>query len=158
MLCAFLQQNRSVLMWKTEGLSDDMARQAPFASDLSMIGVLAHLALVETSWFREVFAGDDVDYLRDFGYDFDEDIHAEWHLMGTETLADARAVYTAAVEGANAVIETSDLEAMSAQERGGDRFSLRWTIIHMIEETARHTGHLDVLREHLDETMGYLPD
>ena len=157
MLLSFLQQNRAVALWKTEGVSDELARQSPFASDLSMIGVISHLAVVETGWFREVFAGHDIDYQAEFGYDFEADHDAEWHLDGTETLADARAMYTAAVEAANAVIEAADLDQMSAQERGGDRFSLRWCIIHMIEETARHAGHLDVLVEHLSGATGYLP-
>lgn len=156
-LHAFLQQNRDVLIWKAEGISDEVARATPFASDLSLIGVFQHLACVETSWFREIFANHDIDYLRDFNFDFEADIDTEWHLAGNETLAGAIAMYTAAVDAANEVINTNEPDAMSIQERGDTRFSLRWTMIHMIEETARHTGQVDVLLEHLDGQIGYLP-
>lgn len=157
MLSAFLQQNRAVMVWKAEGMTDEAARTAPFDSDTSMIGLLQHLAIVERSWFVEIFAGREVDY----GFDFDTDRDAEWHFQGTETLADAIAMYEAAAAEADAVVEGSDLEAMSAEKRpagpDGERFSLRWIMIHMIEETARHAGHADILREHLDGTQGYLP-
>ncbi|NNE95836.1 MAG: DUF664 domain-containing protein [Acidimicrobiales bacterium] len=157
MLLSFLQQNRAVVLWKTQGVSDELARQSPFASDTSIIGLLSHLEVVETGWFREVFAGHEIDYLAEFGYDFDADHDAEWHLDGTETLAEAKAMYAAAVQAANVVIEGAELDQMSVRERGDDRFSLRWCIVHMIEETARHAGHLDVLVEHLSQKTGYLP-
>ncbi len=155
LLLAFLNQNRAIMTWKTEGMSDEAARTSPFASDTSMIGMLQHLAIVEKSWFQDVFAGRDVDY----GFDFDSDRDAEWHLSGTETLAAAIAAYEDAVAASNEIIAGSDLEEMSQRGRreGQELFSLRWIVIHMIEETARHAGHADVLREHLDGTLGYLP-
>ena len=154
MLGSFLQQNRAIVVWKTQGMSDEQARMAPFASDTSAIGLLQHLAIVETSWFHEIFAGREVDYR----FDFDADIDAEWHLTGDETLADAVSWYVEAVATSNEIIDVAELDDMSAQERRGDRFSLRWTITHMIEETARHAGHLDMLREHIDGSLGYKPD
>lgn len=157
MLLAFLNQNRDVVRWKLEGLSDEAARTRPFASDMNVLSVLQHLALVETSWFCEIFAGEQIDWQQEFGFDFDEDIDAEWHLRGDETLADAIAMYKAAIERANAAIADAKLDDLSVEERGGHHFSLGWTMIHMIEETARHTGHIDIVREHLDETLGYLP-
>ena len=69
MLLAFLDQNRAVMFWKMEGAADEIARQAPFASDTSLIGLLRHLTVVERSWFEEIFVGDEVDY----GFDFDAD-------------------------------------------------------------------------------------
>ncbi len=154
MLQSFLQQNRAIILWKAQGLGDEQARMAPFTSATSMLGLIQHLAIVETSWFHEIFAGRDVDYR----FDFDDDIDAEWHLRGDETLADAVAWYDSAVVTSNEIIDGADLDDLSAQERGGDRFSLRWIVAHMIEETARHAGHADVLREHIDSTLGYLPD
>ena len=154
MLQSFLQQNRAVVVWKTEGMTDEQARSAPFASDTSAVGLLQHLAIVETSWFHEIFAGRDVDYR----FDFDTDIDAEWHLRGDEELGDALAWYAEAVAVSNEIIDAAELDDVSAQERGGDYFSLRWTLAHMIEETARHAGHLDLLREHIDGSLGYLPD
>lgn len=149
------------MVWKTEGMSDEAARTAPFASDTSMIGMLQHLAVVEMSWFQEVFAGRPVDYAGDYGLDFDADRDAEWHLDGTETLAEAVTMYERAVATSNEIINDAELDALSEQDRNrrGEpvRFSLRWIVVHMIEETARHAGHADVLREHLDGTVGYYP-
>lgn len=154
MLLAFLQQNRAILTWKLLGLDDEQARRAPFESDTSMIGLLQHLGVVEKYWFEGVFAGRDVD----FGFDFDADGDAEWHLDGTETIAQATADYEAQVAISNAIVLEADLDTMSLQEPRGKARSLRWIVIHMIEETARHAGHADAVREYLDGTVGYVPD
>ena len=153
MLRSILQQNRAIVLWKADGLTDEQARLAPFDSATSVIGILQHLAIVETSWFHEIFAGHEVD----FRFDFDVDIDAEWHLNGDETMAGAFSWYDEAVATSNAIIDGAELDDLSAQERGGERFSLRWVITHMIEETARHAGHVDILRECLDGSLGYKP-
>lgn len=153
MLRAFLQSNRAVVIWKARGMADGAARSAPFASDTSMIGLLQHLAIVEKSWFQNIFAGREVEW----GFDFDADRDAEWHLDGTETLSDAIALYEEAIGESNAIIDSAELDDVTAKELDGEAFSLRWIVIHMIEETARHAGHADIVREHLDGTLGYLP-
>ena len=153
MLRAFLQSNRAVVIWKAKGMADHAARTAPFASDTSMIGLLQHLAIVEMSWFQNIFAGREVDW----GFDFDADRDAEWHLDGTETLADAIALYETAIAASNDIIDAADLDDVAAKELRNEAYSLRWIVIHMIEETARHAGHADIVREHLDGTLGYLP-
>lgn len=153
MLRAFLQSNRAVVMWKAKGMADDAARTAPFSSDTSMIGLLQHLAIVEKSWFQNIFAGREVEW----GFDFDADQDAEWHLDGSETLADAIAFYEEAVAASNEIIDAADLDDVAAKELRDEAYSLRWIVIHMIEETARHAGHADIVREHLDGTLGYLP-
>ncbi len=153
MLQAFLDQNRAVMFWKMEGAADEIARRAPFASDTSLIGLLQHLTVVEKSWFEEIFAGNEVEY--DFDFDADED--AEWRMHGDETLAAALAAYEEQIARSNAIIAAHDLDDASAAARGGDTFSMRWIIVHLIEETARHAGHADILREHLDGSVGYLP-
>lgn len=154
MLQAFLDSNRQVMIWKSAEMSDEAARTAPFGSDTSMIGLLQHLAIVERSWLQSFFDGQEVDY----GYDFDEDQDAEWHLSGSETLADAVTKYESAITDANAIIDGADLDDLSSKEgREGGQYSMRWIMVHMIEETARHAGHADILREHVDGTVGYMP-
>lgn len=151
---AFLDSNRGIMAWKAEGMSDEAARTAPFDSDTSMIGLLQHLAIVERGWFQSFFDGQEVEY----GFDFDADQDAEWHLTGTETLAEAVAMYDAAVADVNEIIAAASLDDLSTKEgRDGERYSLRWIVIHMIEETARHAGHADILREHLEGVLGYMP-
>ena len=153
-LQSFLQQNRAVLIWKLASMDDHCAGLAPFASDTSAIGLLQHLTIVERSWFEEIFAGRDVDY----GFDFEADVDAEWHLTGSESLFEAIAAYEAQTAISASIVEEADLDDLSAQKRDDERFSLRWIVVHMIEETARHLGHADVLREHIDGTLGYLPE
>jgi len=119
-----------------------------------MIGLLQHLAIVEKSWFENIFAGREVEW----GFDFDADVDAEWHFKGTETLADAVAMYEAAIVESNKIIDEADLDDLAAKSPRDTARSLRWIVIHMIEETARHAGHADVLREHLDGNLGYMPD
>ena len=153
-LRAILEQNRAVLIWKLAGMDDERARLAPFASDTSAIGLLQHLTIVERSWFEEIFAGREVTY----EFDFEADIDAEWHLSGSESLFGAIEAYEAQAAISADILEEADLDDLSAQERGNERYSLRWIVVHMIEETARHLGHADVLREHIDGTLGYLPE
>jgi len=118
-----------------------------------MIGLLNHLTVVEKSWFEEIVAGREIDYR----YDFDEDWEAERHLTGDETVADAIAQYEAQVAISNEIVAESDITAKAQKEVRGENCSLRWIVVHVIEETARHARHADVLREHLDGTLGYLP-
>ena len=115
---------------------------------------LQHLTVVEKSWFEAIFSGRDVDY----GFDFDADRDAEWHLGGDETIGEAVAAYEAQIAVSNEIVASSDLDAMAEKEIRGERYSLRWIVVHMIEETARHAGHADILREHLDGSLGYLPE
>lgn len=154
MLKAFLDSNRAIMIWKANGMPDEAGRIAPFESDTSMIGLLQHLAIVEKSWFQRIFAGREVDW----GFDFEADRDAEWHFDGTETIADAVAMYEAEVAEANRIIDDADLDDAASRELKGEAYSLRWIMIHMIEETARHAGHADIVREHLDGTLGYMPN
>jgi hypothetical protein len=66
-------------------------------------------------------------------------------------------LYEQHIARADAVIDAHDLEELSARDRHGERFSLRWIVAHMIEETARHAGHADILREQIDGTTGLYP-
>ncbi len=153
MLKAFLDSNRDVMIWKADGMPDEAGRAAPFASDTSMIGLLQHLAIVEKSWFQNIFAGREVDW----GFDFDADRDAEWHFDGTETLAAAIEMYNEAIAESNKIIDDSNLDDVAAKKLNDQDYSLRWIMIHMVEETARHAGHGDIVREHLDGTLGYMP-
>lgn len=150
---AFLDANRDVMIWKADGMSDEAGRTAPFSSDTSIIGLLQHLAVVEKSWFQNIFKGDEVDY----GFDFDADGDAEWHFDGTETIAAAVAMYREAIAESNRIIDAADLDEVASKRLKGEEYSLRWIVVHMIEETARHAGHADIVREHIEGTTGYLP-
>jgi uncharacterized damage-inducible protein DinB len=156
MLNAFLDYHRATLEWKVEGLRDEDAhRVAVPTSALTLGGLVKHLALVEDSWFTDRFAG-----LGEpepwASAPFDEDRDWELHSAADDTLDELLALYRAACERSRAVIASAasldDLSASTSRE--GEHFTLRWILFHMIEETARHNGHADLLREAIDGETG----
>jgi uncharacterized damage-inducible protein DinB len=151
MLHAFLNRQRNVYVWKLQGLDDDALRKPMTPTGTNLLGVLKHLAAVEYGWFCVTF-GRETEPLP-----FDEDDeNADLRVNPDETTEDIFAFYSRAREAADQVIEDLDLESIGTSW-AGDKVSLRWVLVHMIEETARHAGHADILRELLDSTTGYLP-
>lgn len=147
-LVGFLDWYRSVVERKVAGLPFDDASRAITASGLSPLGVVAHLAAVEVGWFVEDFAGEPVDP--------QWDDHGSFRLRTTDSVDSVLAEYREACERSRAIAAGApSLDALSVVEtevRG--RVSLRWILVHMIEETARHAGHLDLMREAIDGTTG----
>ena len=151
-LVGFLNQNRSVMLWKLEGLNEDLARRAAVPSGTSMLGLIKHLAWVERGWFLRIIGGQEIDYPWT-----DEDPDGDFRIEEDETITSISQLYVDAVKEANAAIEAADSLDVTGTRRGKER-SLRWVLIHMIEETARHAGHADIIRETLDGVTGYLPE
>ena len=104
------------------------------------------MADVERGWFSQVLAGQDVADLFTGGADFDgvDDADAETELRTWRQECENSRLLTAGLP----------LETVSSTERHGERFSLRWIMVHMIEEYARHNGHADLLRERIDGAVG----
>ncbi|HEY8546227.1 MAG TPA: DinB family protein [Acidimicrobiales bacterium] len=155
LLGQFLDYFRATIVRKAEGLTKEQLAHRIEPSTLTLGGLLKHLALVEDSWFQERLLGRDlgepwasVDWDATPDWDFDSAVDDE-----PEALV---AMYTAACERSRqAVAEVGDLDAMTSRpNRRGEHMSLRWVLIHMIEETARHAGHADLLRETLDGVTG----
>ncbi len=155
MLEQFLDLQRQTMLAKAAGLDrDSMAQRLP-SSTLSLGGLLYHLALVEESWMEVDFSGRDMPEPWsevDFGTDPDWEFRA-----GSELDPEAvRQRYRMACERSRRVVaEAAGPEQLSAK-RGwdGHQFSLRWLLLHLIEETARHIGHADLLREAIDGSVG----
>ena len=154
-LTGFLDYQRETVLWKAEGLDAAQLRQALPPSSLTLAGLLNHLALVEDSWFRERFSGlpeqdtwAGVDWKADPDFEFRTALELEPDALRQryrEAIARSREV-VAAAEG---------LDQLGAQPwPDGTRWNLRWVLIHMIEETARHAGHADLLREAIDGEVG----
>jgi uncharacterized damage-inducible protein DinB len=150
-LRTILHNNRAAVAWKLEGVNAEDAARSMVSSGTNLIGLVKHLAWVELGWFVEFFAGEPVDdpYA---GMD-DADMRAE----PGDTAESVIELYEQHIARADAVIDAHDLDEMSARDRHGERFSLRWIVVHMIEETARHAGHADILREQIDGTTGLYP-
>jgi uncharacterized damage-inducible protein DinB len=147
-LAAFLDYQRETVVLKASGLSDADAARRLVPSLTTVAGLIRHLADVERSWFLEEFEGQE--YL---AYRWsEEDPDGEFRIAEGERLGDIIADYLAACALSREVVARHDLEEPS-HARGG-AVSLRWIMIHMIEETARHLGHIDILREQLDGVTG----
>jgi uncharacterized damage-inducible protein DinB len=147
-----LRRCRSAVRWKTDGLDDEQLRRQMVPSGTSVLGLVKHLAAVEYSWFCDTF-GRETEPLPFVDDDPDADLRVEAH----ETTADIMAFYDRACAAADAVIDELDVETLG-QAWFGEPVSLRWVLIHMIEETARHAGHIDIARELLDGVVGDFPE
>lgn len=151
-LLEFLDFQRAVLARKAEGLTDEQARLAACPpSDLTILGLVRHLADVERGWFRRGIAGEDVEpcFFGEAHPDGDPD--GDLHPPADATLADALDAYRAEIEIARRIGAEAPLDAMDRRGRG---YSVRWILVHMIEEYARHLGHADLLRQAIDGRTG----
>jgi hypothetical protein len=147
-LQASLNRHREAVLWKLEGLDDASLRRAMTPSGTNLLGLVKHLAAVEYAWFCETF-GRETEPLP-FS---DEDPNADLRVEPHESTADILAFYARARAAADQVIAEVDLED-TGTAWFGDAVTMRWVLIHMIEETARHAGHLDIVRELIDGMVG----
>ena len=154
-LSQYLDYQRETILLKTEGLTrEQLTREIP-SSGLTLAGLLYHLALVEESWFEVEFRG--LKPRDDFaGVDWDADPDYEFRTATDRDPDWLRHRYQEACDRARQVVADADsMDALSVSARiGGKPFTLRWAIMHLIEETARHAGHADLLREAVDGSVG----
>ena len=150
-LHASLNRHRDVVLWKLEGLDDASLRRALVPSGTTLLGLVKHLAAVEYSWFCETFERETEPLPVD-----PDDPDADLRVEPDETTTDVIDFYRRARAAADAVILELDADDVGTAWFG-DPVSLRWVLIHMIEETARHAGHLDILRELIDGATGDFP-
>lgn len=151
-----LDNHRAVVQWKLKGVTAEQGQWTTGQSATSLFGLVRHLALVERWWFVTNFTGEDFDH----DYDFDADPDAEFRPHEGDTVEALVADYEEAIAASNAIIAAADLDDLAVRERRhtGERPTLRWIMVHMIEETARHAGHADILRELVDGSTGYFPE
>ncbi len=147
-LHASLNRHREVVLWKIEGLDDEQLRRPMTPSGTSLLGLVKHLGAVEYGWFCTTF-GRQTERLP-FS---DEDPEADLRVTPDESSEHILAFYARARAAADQVIVELDLEDRGTAWFGSD-VTLRWVLIHLVEETARHTGHLDVIRELIDGAVG----
>ena len=147
-LTSYLDWYRETLLLKVDGLSDSDMKRRLVPSETSLFGIVHHLAYVERSWFQDVFAGRTVEYPWT-----DDDPDAEWHVEGTISSEDAVALYKSECEINQQIVADASLDDLAKRPQYLD-MPLRRIVVHMIEETARHVGHADILRELIDGTTG----
>jgi len=143
-----LDRHRDVVLWKLDGLEDEQLRRPMTPSGTSLLGLVKHLAAVEYAWFCVTF-GRETEPLPFDEEDENADLRPEPH----ESAVDIVAFYRRARASADRVIGELDLDD-TGRAWFGDTVSMRWVLIHMIEETARHAGHMDIVRELLDGATG----
>ncbi|EME97035.1 DinB family protein [Streptomyces mobaraensis NBRC 13819 = DSM 40847] len=149
---SWLDFQRATLETKCRGLDDEQVRRTSVTpSTMSLLGLVRHMELVERNWFQRVFAGRTVpEFPADAGFGLDpaqglDEALAAWRAeiaVGRELIADA---------------SLDDVGRLSPDEGkwlGSQEVSLRWILIHLIEEYARHNGHADLLREAVDGVTG----
>jgi hypothetical protein len=149
-LAGFLDFLRATVVMKAKGLTDEQARRSLLPSELMTVaGLLSHLAYVEQYWFGIVFDGRLDPWAERMKTDVDAEFRAALDIPLPTLIAD----YEAQCQLSRDIVAKLDLDAAATTGRG-QPVNLRWVLIHMIEETGRHAGHLDLLRELLDGSTG----
>ena len=149
-LTGFLDFLRASVVWKCSGLTDEQARRTHVPSELTTIaGLLCHLTLVENWWFRVVLDGQPDEWADRLEVDRD----AEFRVALEVPVAQLIAEYEAETEKCRAVVAARGFDD-TVLYKGDKPLTVRWVVAHMIEETARHLGHLDLLRELTDGLTG----
>lgn len=155
-LIEFLDYHRATFLTRLDGLNHEQINRRHPPSALTLAGLAKHLAFVEDSWFHEDFLG--VPLPEPWASaPFDDDPDWELNSAVDDSPSALVALYNAACDRSRAIVRHADsLDALSARvsEREGKAFSLRWILLHLIEETARHNGHADFLREAIDGLVG----
>jgi uncharacterized damage-inducible protein DinB len=150
----YLDYQRETVLLKTEGLSkEQLGRRIP-TSGLTLAGLLYHLAFVEEDWFEVDFLGQPK--REEWQIDREADPDFDFRIALTMEPDELRRRYREACDRSRAITAAArDLDQLSVSTpMDGKPFTLRWMILHLIEETARHAGHADLLREAIDGTVG----
>ena len=155
MLREFLAWHRVAVERKIAGLCRRELGRRLLPSRTTIGGLVKHLALVEDSWFNDRFSGKDpVEPWK--SAPFDRDIDWDFHSAEENDATDLLALYRAACRRSEAIEAAAEsLDVLSVEAAAdGQYWSLRYIMIHLIEETARHLGHADILRELHDGATG----
>ncbi|MEV5310048.1 MULTISPECIES: DinB family protein [unclassified Streptomyces] len=151
-LTTFLDYARDTARAKCEGVSAENARRAPLPGSplMTLSGLISHLRWVEYWWFQVVFLGEE-----DEGPWTEEDPDREMRIAVDIPLPDLLREYADQCARYRDLVAANDLDTRAKRTiRDGRHVDLRWILLHLTEETARHNGHLDIIRELVDGTTG----
>jgi hypothetical protein len=151
-LIAWLEYHRATLALKCDGLTDDQLRlRAVPPSNLSLLGLVRHMADVEHNWFSFWFAGE----LPNPRFSDEQNPDGDFDDVDGAEVGEAFDYWREQCAYARGIVAGAEsLDAVGKDQKVGAGISLRWTVVHMIEEYARHNGHADLLREQIDGTTG----
>jgi uncharacterized damage-inducible protein DinB len=140
---AFLEDNRKEVLGLLDGLTEEQARRRLVPSKTSLLALVKHAVFVEQVWFPVAMEGHD---RKEIGCPVDAD--SSFDLAATDTIASVSAAYRVAVAVSRHIASSHDLDDVALHNRRGP-LTLRWILVHLIEELARHAGHGDILREQI---------
>ncbi|WP_441247784.1 DinB family protein [Kitasatospora sp. McL0602] len=153
MLKQWLDYHRDTLALKCEGLGVEQLRLRSVApSNLSLLGLVRHMAEVERFWFLQILDGQELG--EDGLYWTKDDEDGDFDNVDDASADEAFATWRTQIALADAVAAGVPLETAGRKQRRGVDVTLRWIMVHMIEEYARHNGHADLLREKIDGATG----
>lgn len=158
-LLAFLDYFRATVRLKAVGLTREQLNQTLPPSSITLGGLLKHLAYVEDWWIGQVMTGNEesepwasVDWAADGDWD--------WHSATSDSVEELLGLYDASLAASRQRLGEmmpsglDQLSVLTSHREAGQRFSLRWVLVHLIEEYARHAGHADLVRESIDGEVG----
>ncbi|MDT0428382.1 MULTISPECIES: DinB family protein [Streptomyces] len=148
-LHASLDRHRDVVLWKLDGLDDEQLRRPMTPTGTNLLGLVKHLATVEYGWFCSTFGRE----TEDFWFDTYTD---DMTIAPDETTERILAFYARARAAADRAIEETGLDD-TGTSWNGTTVSMRWVLVHMIEDVLRHAGHMDIVRELIDGATGSHP-
>ena len=152
LLSRYLDAYRGAIRWKVAGLTREQAARSMVASGTSLLGIVKHMAYVERWWFQSVVGRRVVAFPWS-----DTDPDADWRIEDGESVDSVVELYRRECAESRAVVD--GLGSLEDVFRTGDSsISARRVLVHMLEETARHAGHADILRELIDGSTGWGPD
>ena len=153
LLHAHLQLNRDALLWKLEGLGETELRRPMTGTGTNLLGLVKHLTGVEGAYFCDAFGRP----RPPLAWEDDDDAamgeFSDMYAKPDETAEEIVASYRAATAAADASIATLDLDA-TGRHHIGITVSLRWMLLTVLIDTARHAGHADIVREQIDGAAG----
>lgn len=158
LLNGFLDYQRATLGWKTRDLDDTGLRTTTANSTMTLGGLLKHMAWIEDHWFSYFLHGRQ----RTLPWrevNFSKDPDWEWTSSCEDSADELRNIWSISCEASRSAVslalESGGVDQLSVRAmNNGERPSLRWILLHMIEEYARHNGHADLLREVVDGQVG----
>jgi uncharacterized damage-inducible protein DinB len=157
MLRAFLDHYRATIRLQADGLTDAQLDQPLAPSDLTLGGMLKHLAYVEDWWFSYHLAAQEPSAPWDAA-PWDDDADWDWHSAAADTHAELDGMLAEAIARSDAHLDSAlasdpDIGRVVARPRDpakGETATIRWVLVHMVEEYARHAGHADLIRQSID--------
>ncbi len=152
-LMTFLDYQRAILARKAEGLTDEQARTTACPpSDMTILGLIRHMADVDRGWSRRAVLGADIEPIYCGSAHPDGDPDGDFHAPPDATLGDALTTYWEVIAESNRIFAAAALDDIEANARA--TYSVRWILVHLVEEYARHCGHADLLRQAIDGATG----